>query len=167
MGVLLTPIVVKDPITLADLRGKQLAVDANGELYQFLALIRLPDGTPLRDSQGRITSHLSGLFFRTTRLIADFSMRVAFVFDGRPPVEKTVEITRRRAVRERYEAEAAEARSAGDLARAYSKSTMTSRLTPEMIASAKQLLALMGLSVVQAPSEAEAQAAHMAGRGDV
>jgi flap endonuclease-1 len=167
MGVLLTPIVVKDPITLADLRGKQLAVDANGELYQFLALIRLPDGTPLRDSQGRITSHLSGLFFRTTRLIADFSMRVAFVFDGRPPVEKTVEITRRRAVRERYEAEAAEARSAGDLARAYSKSTMTSRLTPEMIASAKQLLGFMGLPVVQAPSEAEAQAAHMARRGDV
>ena len=101
MGVLLTPIVVKEPIALADLRGKQLAVDANGELYQFLALIRLPDGTPLKDSQGRITSHLSGLFFRTTRLIADFGMRVVFVFDGRPPVEKTAEITRRRAVRER------------------------------------------------------------------
>jgi flap endonuclease-1 len=167
MGVLLTPIVVKDPITLADLRGKQLAVDANGELYQFLALIRLPDGTPLRDSQGRITSHLSGLFFRTTRFIADFGMRLAFVFDGRPPVEKTTEIMRRRAVRERYEAEAAEARSAGDLARAYSKSTMTSRLTPEMVAGAKELLRLMGLPVVQAPSEAEAQAAHIARRGDV
>jgi flap endonuclease-1 len=167
MGVLLTPIVVKDPITLADLRGKQLAVDANGELYQFLALIRLPDGTPLRDSQGRITSHLSGLFFRTTRLIADFGMRVAFVFDGRPPVEKTAEITRRRTVRERYEVEAAEARRAGDFARAYSKSTMTSRLTPEMVAGAKELLRLMGLPVIQARSEAEAQAAYMARRGDV
>jgi flap endonuclease-1 len=167
MGVLLTPIVVKDAVGLADLRGKQLAVDANGELYQFLALIRLPDGTPLKDSQGRITSHLSGLFYRTTRLIADFGMKVVFVFDGRPPVEKAAEITRRRAVRERYEEEAAEARRAGDLARAYSKSTMTSRLTPEMITSAKQLLQLMGLPVVQAPSEAEAQAAHMAQRGDV
>jgi flap endonuclease-1 len=167
MGVLLTPIVVKDPMTLADLRGKQLAVDGNGELYQFLALIRLPDGTPLRDSQDRITSHLSGLFFRTTRLIADFGMRLVFVFDGRPPQEKTAEITRRRAVRERYEAEAAAARRAGDFARAYSKSTMTSRLTPEMIADAKEVLRLMGLPVVQAPSEAEAQAAHMARRGDV
>jgi flap endonuclease-1 len=167
MGVLLTPIAVKDAVGLADLRGKQLAVDANGELYQFLALIRLPDGTPLKDSQGRITSHLSGLFYRTTRLIADFGMKVVFVFDGRPPVEKAAEITRRRAVRERYEEEAAEARRAGDLARAYSKSTMTSRLTPEMITSAKQLLQLMGLPVVQAPSEAEAQAAHMAQRGDV
>ena len=166
MGVLLTPIVVKETISLADLRGRRLAVDANGELYQFLALIRLPDGTPLKDSAGRITSHLSGLFFRTTRLIADFGLQLVFVFDGRPPVEKTAEIQRRRAVRQRYEAEAADARRAGDLARAYSKSTMTSRLTPEMVDDAKQLLRLMGIPTVQAPSEAEAQAAHMAGRGD-
>ena len=167
MGVLLTPIVVKDAIGLADLRGKRLAVDANGELYQFLALIRLPDGTPLKDSQGRITSHLSGLFYRTTRLVAEFGLQMVFVFDGRPPLEKKAEIERRRAVRTRYEAEAAEARRAGDLAQAYSKSTMTSRLTPEMIADAKELLRLMGLPVVQAPSEAEAQAAHMARRGSV
>ena len=167
MGVLLTPIVVKETIALADLRGRRLAVDANGELYQFLALIRLPDGTPLKDSQGRITSHLSGLFYRTTRLVADFALQMVFVFDGRPPVQKRAEIARRRAVRERYEEEAAAARRAGDLAQAYSKSTMTSRLTPEMIEEAKQLLRLMGLPAVQAPSEAEAQAAHMARRGDV
>ena len=99
MVVLLTPIVVKEVIALADLRGRRLAVDANGELYQFLALIRLPDGTPLKDSQGRITSHLSGLFYRTTRLVADFALQMAFVFDGRPPVQKRAEIARRRAVR--------------------------------------------------------------------
>jgi flap endonuclease-1 len=167
MGVLLTPIAVKHTIALADLRGRRLAVDANGELYQFLALIRLRDGTPLKDSQGRITSHLSGLFYRTTRLIADFGLQLVFVFDGRPPVLKAAEIARRRRVRERYEVEAAAARSAGDLAQAYSKSTMTSRLTPEMVGEAKQLLRLMGLPIIQAPSEAEAQAAHMARRGDV
>lgn len=104
MGVPLTPIVVKQAIALDDLRGKLLAVDANGELYQFLALIRLPDGTPLRDAHGRVTSHLSGLFYRTTRLIADHGMRLAFVFDGKPPALKTAEIGRRQAVRERYEA---------------------------------------------------------------
>jgi len=76
------------------------------------------------------------------------------------------EIARRRAVRERYEEEATAARQAGDLARAYSKSTMTSRLTADMIADAKELLRLMGLPIVEAPSEAEAQAAHMARRGD-
>ncbi len=167
MGVLLTPIVVKETIELADLRGRRLAVDAHGELYQFLALIRLPDGTPLKDAHGRVTSHLSGLFYRTTRLIADIGLELVFVFDGRPPAEKMSEIARRRAVRERYEEEAAAARQTGDLARAYSKSTMTSRLTGDMIADAKELLRLMGLAIVEAPSEGEAQAAHMAKRGDV
>ena len=165
MGVLLTPIVIKDAITLADLRGKRLAVDANGELYQFLALIRLPDGTPLKDAHGRITSHLSGLFFRVTRLIAD-GLELVFVFDGRPPAEKATEIARRRAVRQRYEGEAAAARAAGDHAAAYAKSTMTSRLTSEMCGEAVELLTLLGVPVVQAPSEAEAQAAHIARRGD-
>ena len=167
MGVLLTPIVVKNAIELADLRGRRLAVDGNGELYQFLALIRLPDGTPLKDAHGRVTSHLSGLFYRTTRLIADIGVDMVFVFDGRPPTEKMPEIARRRAVRERYEEEAAAARQAGDLARAYSKSTMTSRLTRDMVAEAKELLRLMGIAIVEAPSEAEAQAAYMARRGDV
>jgi flap endonuclease-1 len=164
MGVLLTPIVVKDTIALPALRGKRLAVDANGELYQFLALIRLPDGTPLADARGRVTSHLSGLFFRVTRLIAE-GVELVFVFDGRPPAEKAAEIARRRAVRERYEGEAAAARAAGNHATAYAKSTMTSRLTPEMRDEAMTLLTLLGLPVVQAPSEAEAQAAHIARRG--
>ena len=85
MGVLLTPIVVKETLTLEALRGRLLAVDGQGELYQFLALIRLRDGTPLRDSSGRITSHLAGLFYRTTRLIADHGLKLVFVFDGTPP----------------------------------------------------------------------------------
>src|SRR4030095_13905215 len=120
-----------------------------------------------KDAHGRITSHLSGLFYRTTRLIADFGLQLSFVFDGRPPVPQTAEIARRRQVRERYEVEAAAARSAGDLARAYSQSTMTSRLTPEMGGEAKQLRQRLGLPIPQAPSEAEAPAAHMARRGDV
>jgi flap endonuclease-1 len=162
VGVLLTPIVTRTTIALDELRGRTLAVDGNGELYQFLALIRLRDGTPLRDSTGRITSHLSGLFYRTTRLIAEHGVALAFVFDGKPPVRKAEEIGRRRAVRERYERERAAALEEGDLARAYSKATMTSRLTREMVGEARELLRLMGLPAVQAPSEAEAQAAHMA-----
>ena len=162
MGVLLTPIVAKETITLDTLRGRRLAVDGNGELYQFLALIRLRDGTPLRDSTGRTTSHLSGLFYRTTRLIAEHGLALVFVFDGVPPALKAEEIAKRRAVRERYEKERAAAIEEGDLARAYSKATMTSRLTREMVGEARELLRLMGIPTVQAPSEAEAQAAHMA-----
>ena len=72
---MLTPIVQPRPLGAADLHGKTLAIDGQGELYQFLALIRLRDGTPLRDDRGRVTSHLSGLFFRTTRLIAEHRLR--------------------------------------------------------------------------------------------
>jgi len=167
MGVALTPIVVKETIDLAALRGRPLALDGNGELYQFLALIRQRDGTPLHDLTGRTTSHLSGLFYRSTRLIADYGLRLAYVFDGAPPALKAAEIAHRRAVRRRYEEELAQARAEGDLARAYSKSTMTSRLTREMVDEARTLLRLMGIPVVQAPSEGEAQAAHMARAGAV
>jgi flap endonuclease-1 len=167
VGVPLTPIAVKQTVSLRDLHGAQLAVDGNGELYQFHALIRLRDGTPLRDSSGRNTSHLSGLFYRTTRLIADHALKLVFVFDGAPPALKHAELQRRRSIKEKYEQAHADALAAGDLTAAYSKSTMTSRLTRAMIDEARTLLQLLGIPVVQAPSEAEAQAAHMAAAGGV
>ena len=162
MGVVLTPIIQNEPIALEALRDKVLAVDGNGELYQFLALIRLRDGTPLRDAQGRVTSHLSGLIFRTTRLIAEHALRPVFVFDGTPPKRKAATLEKRRAVKQQFEREHADALARGDLAEAYSKATMTSRLTREMVNEARELLRLLGLPTVQAPAEGEAQAAHMA-----
>jgi len=162
VGVVLTPIITKDVTQLAELRGQTLAVDGNGELYQFLALIRLRDGTPLKDSKGRITSHLSGLFYRTTRLMSEHAMKLVFVFDGSPPILKAREVEKRRAVKKKYEEDHAAAVARGDMAEAYSKATMTSRLTRDMVAEARELLRLMGVPTVQAPSEGEAQAAHMA-----
>jgi flap endonuclease-1 len=167
VGVILTPIVHKQVVALEQLRGRTLAIDGNGELYQFLALIRLRDGTPLRDARGRVTSHLSGLFFRTTRLIAEYGLRMAFVFDGIPPAAKAAEISRRRAIKARYDEEHAEALARGDTAAAYSKATMTSRLSAGMVREACELLRLLGLPTVQAPSEGEAQAAHTARQGAV
>jgi flap endonuclease-1 len=167
MGVLLTPIIVKETPPLSALAGKRLAVDGNGELYQFLALIRQRDGTPLRDEQGRTTSHLVGLFYRTTRLIGEYGLQLAFVFDGVPPTLKAAEIRRRRDVRARYESEHRAALEAGDLEAAYSKATMTSRVSRGMVDEAKELLRLLGIPVVQAPGEGEAQAAALAASGDV
>jgi flap endonuclease-1 len=155
------------PVGRADLRDRVLAVDGNGELYQFLALIRLRDGTPLKDAGGRITSHLSGLFFRTTRLMAEHGLKLAFVFDGAPPALKAAELARRRDIKVEFERAREAAVARGDLDEAYSKATMTSRLTREMVAEATELLRLLGLPAIQAPSEGEAQAAHMARAGRV
>lgn len=162
VGVILTPIVDKESIGLERLRNRALAVDGNGELYQFLALIRLPDGSPLRDAAGRVTSHLSGLFFRTTRLIAEYGLRLVFVFDGKPPARKAAALEKRRAIKRQFEDAHRAALARGDLADAYSKATMTSRLTREMVDEARELLRLLGLPAVQAPAEGEAQAARMA-----
>ena len=167
MGVNLTPIIVKRVVSLEALRDRSLAVDANNYLHQFLALIRMPDGRPLTDSEGRVTSHLVGLAFRTTRLLTDYQIRTVFVFDGKPPRLKEVEVEKRREARRKAEEEWKTALKARDYATAFSKAVMTGRLTSDMIQDTKRLLDLLGIPWVQAPSEAEAQAAHMALRGEV
>jgi flap endonuclease-1 len=154
-------------LDLGNLRGRSFAVDANNVLYQFLALIRMPDGTPLQDSSGNITSHLAGLMFRSSRLICDYNIRLIFVFDGEPPQLKQREIKKRREQREKAAKEWEAALKAGDYITAFSKAVMTSRLTKSMVEDAKRLLQLLGIPFVQALSEAEAQTAYMAYKGDV
>lgn len=167
MGVNLTPLIVKQVVSLRSLRGKSFAIDANNYLYQFLALIRMPNGTPLRDSRGNVTSHLAGLIFRTTRFLHEYGFHLVFVFDGKPPELKIAEITKRREVRDKALDEWRKALEAGDYATAFSKAVVTSRLTQPMINDAKRLLDLLGVPYIQAPSEAEAQAAYMASNGSV
>jgi len=167
MGVNLTPIIVKRVVSLEDLRGRSLAIDANIYLHEFIALIRTREGRPFTDTEGRVTSHLIGLAFRTTRLLTEYQIRTLFVFDGKPPRLKEAEIEKRRAQRRKAEEEWKEALSAKDYATAFSKAVMTGRLTGDMIQDAKHLLDLLGIPWIQAPSEAEAQAAHLALKGDV
>ncbi len=166
LGVDLADIVPKAKTTLDELSGKTFAVDAYNALYQFLAIIRGPTGAPLMDRQGRVTSHLSGLLYRTTNL-AERGIRLAYVFDGKPPTLKEVEIKRRRAVKEeaivRYET--AMARGQVEEARRYAQATAS--LKDMMVEDALQLLKHLGVPHVMAPSEGEAQAAYMATRGDV
>ncbi len=166
MGVDLGEVLQRRKILLDDLTGRSLAVDAYNTLYQFLAIIRQPDGTPLMDKERRVTSHLSGILYRTANL-SEKGVRVVYVFDGQPPEMKEMEIKRRRRIREeaavRYEA-ALKAGSTED-ARKYAQATATVREL--MIEDSKRLLKGLGIPWVQAPSEGEAQAAHMAIKGDV
>ena len=147
------------------LRGQIIAIDAYNTIYQFLSSIRQRDGTPLKDSRGRVTSHLSGLLYRTTNLV-EAGLKLVFVFDGVPPDFKAATIEKRREIRDTAEREWKEALAAGrDDAFKYAQAT--SRLHPEMVEDAKSLLTSMGIPVVEAASEGEAQAARMARSGDV
>lgn len=166
MGVDIASIILKKEVELSELRDKVIAVDGNGELYQFLALIRMPNGTPLKGPDGNVTSHLVGLFYRTTRLISEYGIKLVFVFDGKPPERKSNELRKRKKIKEKYMMEYEVALAEGDLKKAFSKATMTSRLTPSMVEDAKKLLSLLGIPFVQAPSEGEAQASFMVKKGD-
>ncbi len=164
VGVDLSDLVKPIRRTLEDFRGKVLAIDAFNTLYQFLAIIRQPDGTPLHDRHGRVTSHLSGLVYRTSNFVGA-GIKPAFVFDGEAPRRKTRTIRARGEIKQRAEREWREAVAVGDLQKARTKAMQTSRLTPEMVEQSRRLLELLGIPWVQAPAEGEAQAAVMARQG--
>jgi len=158
-------LVPKITVNLRDLGGKSIAIDAYNALYQFLAIIRQPDGTPLKDHTGRVTSHLSGLLYRTANLV-EMGIKPVYVFDGTPPALKEVEIKRRMRVKEVATAKYERALKAGKVEEAYRYAQATSRLKDYMTEDSKRLLDHMGIPWIQAPSEGEAQAAHMAEKRD-
>ncbi len=164
MGVDLGGILERHPVGFEELRGKRIAVDAFNTLYQFLTIIRQPDGTPLMDSRGRITSHLSGLFYRTCSML-ERGVRPIYVFDGEPSPLKARTIAERSERKLEAEEAMKKAREEGRTQEAAMLSQRTARLTKEMVVESKQLLSSMGVPWVQAPSEGEAQCAVMCAQG--
>ena len=155
---------VKEVIDLDSIANKTIAVDAYNTIYQFLSIIRQPDGTPLTDSKGRVTSHLSGLFYRTANLL-DYGITPVFVFDGIPPIQKRKTIEARMNRRKIALEEWSRAKEQGLEAEARTHAMASTRITKEVVASAKELLDYTGIAYYQAPSEGEAQAARFVANG--
>lgn len=165
MGVQITELLPRKEIRLEDLAGKVVAVDAYNHIYQFLTTIRAPDGSFFTNSQGNVTSHIIGLFTRTAHLMK-LGIKPAYVFDGEVPPLKKMEIKRRKALKEAAEAKFAEAEKSGSIAEMKKYAAMSTRLTKDMVEDAKEVAAAMGLPVIQAPGEGEAQAARIVSNGD-
>tara|TARA_Y100000310_G_scaffold137432_1_gene136281 strand:- start:1092 stop:2126 length:1035 start_codon:yes stop_codon:yes gene_type:complete len=161
MGVQISDIIPRKEISLADLKGKVVAIDAFNTLYQFLTTIRQQDGTPLMDSKGNITSHISGLFYRNINLLLE-GIKPVYVFDGTPSDLKQAERERRKKLKsvakEKYEK--AKAEDNKEQMGKYARQTV--KMTDEIIQESKQLLEAMGIPVIQAESEGEAEAAVLA-----
>jgi len=160
MGLKFKEIIIKNTISMNNLRGKLLAVDSMNILYQFLTTIRGPEGHPLTNSKGEVTSHLIGLFNRTTSLM-ESGMRLVFVFDGKAPDLKTKTWEKRTAIKKEASLLLKQAQDAGDVEGMRKYGSRTAKLTKEMVDQAKEMVTLLGLPIVQAPSEGEAQAAYM------
>ncbi len=165
MGVKLKDLVIKKQIEFIDLANKVIAVDFSNSAYQFLSSIRQPDGTALMDSQGRITSHLMGIWTRFTNLIQQ-NIKLVMVFDGKMPDLKYGEhqerYERKVYAKERYEK--AEEEDDREMMARYAKQTI--HLTKEMIEESKLLLNAMGIPCIHAPAEADAQLAYLCKKGD-
>ncbi|MGN1186745.1 MAG: flap endonuclease-1 [Methanobrevibacter wolinii] len=165
MGVNFKDIASPEKIELKDIEGRTIAIDAYNTIYQFLSGIRQKDGSPLKDENGNVTSHLSGLLYRTSSIV-EKGIKPIYVFDGKPSEYKAETIKKRREAKEKSEMKMKKAIAEGndELARKYA--IRTSRMSPYIVESSKELLDYMGIPWVQASREGEAQASYMVQQKD-
>ncbi len=161
MGLQIGELVPRKQIAIESLKGKVIAVDAFNTLYQFLSNIRQADGTPLMDSKGRITSHLSGLFYRNTNLMSK-GLKIVYVFDGKSPDLKKDTNKGREERKKDAESKFETAKKEGKEEDMFKYSRQTVHLTDEIIQESKDLLKALGIPIVQSPSEGESQASYIA-----
>jgi len=164
MGLNLKDLVVREKTTLEAFSTKVIAIDAYNAIYQFLASIRGPDGLQLSDSEGRITSHLSGLLYRNVNFLS-LGIKPVYVFDGKPPSLKTAEIERRKQIKKDATVKYEKAVAAGNMEDARKYAQQTTSMKDGMVKESKQVLTYFGIPYIDAPSEGEATAAHLTNTG--
>jgi len=164
MGLNLKDLVVREKTNLESFANKVIAIDAYNAIYQFLASNRGPDGLQLSDSEGRITSHLSGLLYRNVNFLS-LGIKPVYVFDGKPPSLKTAEIERRKQIKRDATVKYEKAIAEGNLDDARKYAQQTTSMKDGMVQESKEILRYFGIPYVEAPSEGEATAAHMTNTG--
>lgn len=166
MGVQIKDILEFDEIDLNSLSNKKVAIDSFNMLFQFLASIRQPDGNPLMDSKGEVTSHLKGLFNRCVYFKKN-NVKPVFVFDGKAPDLKDKERENRKKKRIEADQKYKEAVEMGLMEDARKYAQGVNKLDDRMVEESKKLIRYFGFPVVDAPSEGEAQAAFLVDKGVV
>eukprot|EP00339_Tiarina_fusa_P014480 CAMPEP_0117015106 /NCGR_PEP_ID=MMETSP0472-20121206/12131_1 /TAXON_ID=693140 ORGANISM="Tiarina fusus, Strain LIS" /NCGR_SAMPLE_ID=MMETSP0472 /ASSEMBLY_ACC=CAM_ASM_000603 /LENGTH=423 /DNA_ID=CAMNT_0004718833 /DNA_START=117 /DNA_END=1388 /DNA_ORIENTATION=- len=157
-------------VELKSLHGRKIAIDASMAIYQFLIAVRSggPNhaATMLTNADGETTSHVQGMFNRTIRFMTE-GLKPAFVFDGKPPNIKSGELEKRREKRKKAQEELSKATEEGNVEEQEKHSKRLVRAGHKENQDCQRLLKLMGVPVVLAPCEAEAQAAALAKAGVV
>ncbi|KAJ4795414.1 Flap endonuclease 1 [Rhynchospora pubera] len=152
--------------TMEDYAGREIAIDASLCIYQFLIVVGRRGVETLTNESGEVTSHLVGMFNRTVRLL-EAGMKPVYVFDGQPPPLKREELLRRSSMRKDAERDLYTAIEDGDQEATEKFSKRTVKVGTKQYEECKRLLKLMGVPIIQAPSEAEAQCAALCMSGKV
>ena len=164
MGLDLKPLLIREKTKLESLTNKVVAIDAYNAIYQFLAIIRGPEGLHLTDTHGNVTSHLTGLFYRNINFLS-LGIKPVYVFDGKPPSLKSAEIEHRRQIKKDATVKYERAVSEGNMENARKYAQQTTSMKDGMVDDSKQLLDLFGIPYIQAPSEGEATASFLTKTG--
>ncbi|SDC23181.1 flap endonuclease-1 [Natrinema hispanicum] len=161
----LRDIAVIEEIPFDDIEGV-VAVDAHNWLYRYLTTtVKWTDSETYTTADGTEVANLVGIVQGLPKFFEN-DVTPVMVFDGGPSELKDDEIESRREQRRSYEEQLETARKEGDAVAIAQLESRTQRLTPTIQETSRELLRLLDVPIVEAPAEGEAQAAHMAKRGD-
>ncbi len=147
---------------LYTLQGKKVAIDTSIFLYKSLANVRY-NGDYLRNKDGKIVSHVVGLFHKTIQYLA-LGITPIYIFDGKPPVEKQLTLQERNKKAEECKQLAEKSETKEEQIK-HEKGSI--RIKKYHIEDLKQLFNLMGVSYIHPDGEAEAYAAELCRKGFV
>ncbi|MFD1599871.1 flap endonuclease-1 [Halobellus rarus] len=163
----LRSLAVLSDVSFEEVAGSVVAVDAHNWLYRYLTTtVKFTREEAYTTAAGEEVANLIGLVQGLPKFF-EHDLVPVFVFDGGVTELKDDEVAERREAREEAEERRKEAEERGDAVAAARLEARTQRLTDVIHETTRELLELLDVPVVEAPAEGEAQASHMALRGDV
>ena len=147
---------------LYKMKDKCIAIDTSIFLYKSLMNVR-SKGDYLRNSEGKVVSHIQGLYYKTNQLLT-FGIIPIYIFDGKPPQEKS-DCIKARVKKVEECKQKIENTENEEEKKALEKGTI--RIKKEYIDDLKHMFSLMGVSYIHAPGEAEAYASELCRLGFV
>ena len=138
------------------LKDKKIAIDTSILIYKSLTNVRY-NNEYLKNKEGKIVSHIIGLFNKTIQFLS-VGIEPIYIFDGKPPKEKTEIICERN---KKATNSIVLMHQTNNLQEKNKLEKSSIRIKKEYIDDLKQLFNFMGVSYIHPNCEAETYAAHL------